>query len=293
MHAEAIRPTGTGIWSAGLRYGDPAEAADSTAELEELGYTAVWIPDVGGNVFEALERLLDSTRSITVATGILNLWFHPAQDVAREHARLVQAYGPRLLLGIGVSHRALIDNNQAGRYQKPLATMAAYLDGLDAASPPLHRSYRVLAALGPKMLELARDRAAGCHPYNVTPEHTRLAREALGPDALVLPEQAVAATEDPELARQLGRAHLAIYLGLPNYANNIRRLGFGDLDFADGGSDRLVDALVAWGDEATIRARLDEHRAAGADHVCIQVLSEAGMFPREEWRRLAPVLTAD
>src|SRR5262249_34480304 len=148
--------------------------------------------------------------------------------------------------------------------------------------------FRVLAALGPKMLELARDRAAGCHPYNVTVEHTHLAREAVGPDALVLPEQAVALTTDAEQARQLGRAHLAMYLSLPNYANNIRRLGFGDDDFADGGSNRLVDALVAWGDQETIMARVQEHRDAGADHVCIQVLSEAGMFPREEWRRLSP-----
>ncbi len=190
-----------------------------------------------------------------------------------------------------MSHQVLIDSQEPGRYQKPLTAMASYLDALDAADPPLDRSFRVLAALGPKMLELAKVRAAGCHPYNVTPEHTHLARQAVGPDALVLPEQAVALTTDADLARQLGRAHLAVYLGLPNYANNIRRLGFGDEDFADGGSDRLVDALVAWGDEAAIVARVQEHRQAGADHVCLQVLSEAGMFPRDEWRRLAPAVT--
>ncbi|MGH9045787.1 MAG: LLM class F420-dependent oxidoreductase, partial [Acidimicrobiales bacterium] len=258
-------------------------------ELEELGYSALWVPDVGGNLFEVLERLLGATNHTTIATGILNLWFHEAAGVAETHARFVETFGPRLLLGIGVSHQMLIDSQEAGRYQRPLSAMRTYLDGLDGADPSLDREYRVLAALGPKMLELARDRAAGCHPYNVTPDHTRLAREAVGPDALVLPEQAVALTSDADQARQLGRAHLAMYLNLPNYANNIRRLGFGDEDFADGGSDRMVDALVAWGDEAAIMARVQEHRDAGADHVCLQVLSEAGMFPREEWRRLAPV----
>jgi probable F420-dependent oxidoreductase len=282
------RPGGIGIWSAGLRYGDAAEAADAASELEELGYSALWVPDVGGNLFEVLEMLLGATRQATVATGILNLWFHEAAEVARTHARFVETYGPRLLLGIGVSHQMLIDSKEPGLYQKPLSAMRAYLDGLDGAEPALDRDFRVLAALGPKMLELARDRAAGCHPYNVTPEHTRLARQAVGPHALVLPEQAVVLTTDADVARQLGRTHLAIYLGLPNYANNIRRLGFGDEDFADGGSDRLVDALVAWGDEAAIMTRVKEHQDAGADHVCLQVLSEAGMFPREEWRRLAP-----
>jgi probable F420-dependent oxidoreductase len=282
------RPGGIGIWSAGLRYGDAAEAADAASELEELGYSALWVPDVGGNLFEVLEMLLGATRQATVATGILNLWFHEAAEVASTHARFVQTYGPRVLLGIGVSHQILIDSKEPGLYQKPLSAMRTYLDGLDGADPALDPHFRVLAALGPKMLELARDRAAGCHPYNVTPEHTRLARQAVGPHALVLPEQAAVLTTDADVARQLGRTHLAIYLGLPNYANNIRRLGFGDEDFADGGSDRLVDALVAWGDEGAIMARVKEHQDAGADHVCLQVLSEAGMFPREEWRRLAP-----
>jgi probable F420-dependent oxidoreductase len=282
------RPEGIGIWSAGLRYGDAAEAADAASELEELGYSALWVPDVGGDLFEVLERLLGATRHAVIATGILNLWFHEAAEVARTHARFVDTYGERLLLGIGVSHAPLVDSKEPGRYQKPLSAMRAYLDALDAADPPLDPARRVLAALGPKMLELAKERAAGCHPYNVTPEHTHLARQAVGPDALVLPEQAVALTTDADVARQLGRAHLAVYLGLPNYANNIRRLGFGDEDFADGGSDRLVDAMVAWGDEDAIMARVQAHSDAGADHVCLQVLSEAGMFPREEWRRLAP-----
>ena len=148
----------------------------------------------------------------------------------------------------------------------------------------------MLAALGPKMLEIARTRTAGTHPYNVTPEHTALAREALGPSALVLPEQAVVLTTDPEEGRRVGRQHLVHYFDLPNYTNNLRRLGFGDDDFTAGGSQRLVDALVAWGDEDAIAARVREHRDAGADHVCIQVLSDEAL-PRSAWRQLAPAVT--
>jgi probable F420-dependent oxidoreductase len=281
---------GTGVWSAGLRYGDPGQAADAAAELEELGYTALWIPDVGGDLFEAVDNLLAATKTITAATGILNLWMHTPEESAAAHARLTSERGDRFLAGIGVSHSMLIDAQEPGRYRKPLSAMAAYLEGLDAAATPLPRSHRVLAALGPKMLELARDRAAGAHPYNVTPEHTALARQAVGPDRLVLPEMAVALATDPERARTLGRAHLTTYLALPNYSNNLRRLGFGDDDFAEGGSDRMIDALVAWGDEDAIRAKVQEHRDAGADHVCIQVLSEEGMFPLADWRALAPAL---
>jgi probable F420-dependent oxidoreductase len=287
-----MRISGTGIWSAGLRYGDPAEAAEAAAELEELGYTALWIPDVGGDLFGAVERLLAGTKTAVVATGILNLWMHPAADTAEFHARMSDQHGERFLVGIGVSHQPLIDSKEPGRYRKPLSAMADYLDGLDSASQPLSPNDRVLAALGPKMLELARERAAGAHPYNVTPEHTATARRAVGPAKLVLPEQAVTLTTDPETGRRRGRQHLEHYLGLPNYTNNLRRLGFGDDDFAGGGSDRLIDALVAWGDEDAIAARIREHRDAGADHVCVQVLSDEGLFPRTDWRALAPALTA-
>jgi len=193
-------------------------------------------------------------------------------------------------VGIGVSHAPLIDAGEPGRYRRPLAAMAAFLDGLDQAPVPLAPARRVLAALGPKMLELARARSAGVHPYNVTPEHTAQARQAVGPDALVLPEQAVALTTDAETGRRLGRSHLIHYLALPNYTNNLRRLGFGDADFAEGGSDRLIDAMVAWGDEEAIRARIQEHYDAGADHVCIQALSDEAEFPLTTWRDLAPAL---
>jgi probable F420-dependent oxidoreductase len=289
-----MKLVGTGIWNAALRFGDPGEAAEAAAELEELGYTAVWIPDTGGDVFGAVEHLLRATRTITVATGILNLWMHSAEETASAHARLTAEYGDRFLVGIGVSHAPIIDADQPGRYSRPLSVTASFLDGLDAAAPPLSLDHRVLAALGPKMLELAAQRAGGVHPYNVTPEHTATARKVLGPSKLVLPEQAVALTTDAAAARQIGRSFLVHYLELPNYANNIRRLGFTDDDFANGGSDRLIDAIVAWGDEDAIASRIREHRDAGADHVCVQVLSEQGMLqlPRQAWRTLAPALTS-
>ena len=200
--------TGTGIWSPGLRYGDAAEAAEAAGELEELGYTGLWIPDVGGDLFGAVENLLGATKTVTVATGILNLWMHEARETAGFHADMTARHGPRFLVGIGVSHQVLIDSHESGRYKKPLSAMASYLDGLDAADPPLHSDDRVLAALGPRMLELARERAAGVHPYNVTPDHTHIAREAVGPGKLVLTELAVALSSDAEVGRALGRAHL-------------------------------------------------------------------------------------
>ncbi len=285
--------TGTGIWSAALRYGDPAVAADAATELEEQGWSALWIPDVGGDLFGAVGNLLGATTTTTVATGILNLWMHPAEETAAQYHSFVAEHGRRFLVGIGVSHAPLIDavNAEAGHYRRPLARTAAYLDGLDAASPPLPVDDRVLAALGPKMLELARDRSSGSHPYLVTPEHTALVRQGLGAGRLVAPEQAVVLSTDRTRARELARAHLAGYLQLPNYANNWKRIGFTDDDTAGGGSDRLVDALVAWGDEDALLARVQEHRDAGADHVCVQVLSDDLMTPtRDEWRRLAPAL---
>ncbi len=283
---------GTGIWSGLLRYGDAGETAALAAELEGLGYSALWVPDVGGDLFTPLGNLLGATTSATIATGILNVWMHTPEETAAEHARLTAEHGSRFLCGIGISHRPFIDHvNEPGTYQKPIATMSAYLDGLDAASTPLAPEDRVIAALGPKMLELARTRTAGTHPYLVTPELTKAARGGIGPDGLVASEQGVVLETDPTKAREIARLHLKTYLGLPNYSNNWKRQGFTDDDIADGGSDRLVDALVVWGDEATIAARVQEHRDAGANHVCIQVLTEDPReFPQEQWRALAPAL---
>jgi len=284
---------GTGVWSSALRYGDPAEIATAAAELESLGYSAMWIPDVGGDVFGPIGNLLAATRSATVATGILNLWLHTPEETAQQHAALTAAHGPRFLVGIGVGHRPSIDRVIAeGTYQQPLAHMAAFLDALDAADVPLAPQDRALAALGPKMLELAATRTAGAHPYLVTPEHSRIAREALGPDALVATEQGVVLETDPERARSIARTNVQRYMVLPNYTRNWMRLGFTDDDLADGGSDRLIDALVAWGDEAAIARRVQEHRDAGASHVCIQVLTDdPRALPIDELRALAPALT--
>jgi probable F420-dependent oxidoreductase len=288
----STRLAGTGIWSGMLRYGEPGPAAEAATELESLGYSALWIPDVGGDLFGALANLLGATSTVTIATGILNVWMHTADDAAAAHARLTAEHGPRYLCGIGISHRPFIDMvNAPGTYTKPVDTMAAYLDGLDAASTPLAVADRMLAALGPKMLELARTRTAGTHPYLVTPELTAMARAGIGPDGLVASEVGVVLETDPAKAREIARLHLQTYLALPNYANNWKRHGFTDDDIADGGSDRLVDALIGWGDEAAIAARVQQHRDAGADHVCVQVLtSDPRALPVAEWRTLAPVL---
>jgi probable F420-dependent oxidoreductase len=283
--------TGVGIYNTSLRFGDPAEIPDAASELEELGYTGLWIPDVGGPVFEAVELLLSATSAITVATGILNLWMHSPEETAAAHARLTDSYGDRIMIGIGVSHAERIDQDQPGRYTRPLEATRSYLDGLDAAPIPLAREHRSLAALGPKMLELAATRTAGVHPYNVTAEHTAIARAALGSSGLVMPEQTVALTNDADTARRLGRRYLTHYLTLPNYVNNWFRLGFDESDLDGGGSDRLIDALVAWGDESKIVGRVQDHFDAGANHVCIQVLTDAPGFPLTDWRALAPALT--
>ncbi|HKE80082.1 MAG TPA: LLM class F420-dependent oxidoreductase [Solirubrobacteraceae bacterium] len=280
--------TGTGIWSRELRFHeDEGAIAEAAAELEELGYSALWLPGSrGGDIFGACERVLDATSRVPVATGIVNVWMHEPAASAAAHARLTSAHPGRFLLGIGISHAALIE-----QYRRPLATMRDYLDGLDAADPPVPVDERVIAALGPRMLALSAERTAGTHPYLVTPEHSRIAREAVGPGKLVAPEQTVVLETDSAHARERGRGFLAGYLAMPNYTNNLRRLGFGDEDVADGGSDRLVDAVVAWGEPEAIAARVAEHLAAGADHVCIQVAGVArGELPLAQWRALAPML---
>ena len=282
--------SGIGVWSSQLRYSDPGEAAESAAELEELGFEALWIPDVGGPVMDAVENLLASTKQVVIATGILNLWMHEPSDVAAKYAALTAAHGDRFLLGIGVSHAPLVDSKEPGRYRKPLAATRGFLDALDAAEQPVPVENRVLAALGPKMLELAATRSRGAHPYLVTPDHTRQAREGLGDGPLLLPEQTVLLTDDRAAARAVGTDWLRAYLALPNYANNLLRSGFSEDDLASV-SDRLFDAIIAWGDEDAVVKRVNEHRAAGADHVCVQVLTaDQTEFPRDQWRRLAAAI---
>jgi probable F420-dependent oxidoreductase len=285
-----VQLVGTGIWAHQLRYADPGEIAESAALLDELGFSALWIPDVGGDVFASAEVLLRAAPRAAVATGVLNIWMHEPADVAAQLARWDAAWRERFVLGLGVSHSALIDHGNPGRYSKPYTRMVEYLDGLDRPQPPVTEDARLLAALGPRMLELARDRAAGAFPYFVPPEHVAAARAALGPSPVLAVELAVVLDTDAVSARATARNHTGIYVTLPNYTNNLRRFGYEDDDFTGAGSDRLVDAIVAWGDLDTIRARVQLMRDAGADHVCVQLIPRDERTMRSDWRELASAL---
>ncbi|MFE9367117.1 TIGR03620 family F420-dependent LLM class oxidoreductase [Streptomyces sp. NPDC006978] len=226
-----------------------------------------------------------ATRTVTVATGILSIWDHTAEEVAAGIAAIGAGSRGRFVLGLGVSHGPMVP-----QYSKPYSAMVGYLDALDAATPPVGPESRVLAALGPKMLKLATGRALGAHPYLVTAEHTAEARAALGPDALLAPELSVVLDTDTDRARTTARNMLAMYLQLPNYTDNLLRLGFSESDFDGGGSTRLLDALFALGDAGRVKARTQEYLDAGADHVALQVLTAeegGGGLPRAEWRELA------
>jgi probable F420-dependent oxidoreductase len=279
----AIGPLG--VWSRGLRYNlERAAARDAACELEALGYTAIWLPDVGGDVLGAAAELLEATNSIAIATGVLNIWLHEPVEVAARTAELERSYPGRFLLGLGASHAAVVPD----RYARPLSSMASYLDALDGAPQPVPVPQRLLAALGPRMLELARDRSGGAHPYLVPPEHTRRARLTLGADRLLAVEQSVLLGSDVGHGRERARAFVADYMRLPNYVNNLKRLGYPDQDLAP--SDRLTEQLVAWGDVEAIAERVRAHLRAGADHVCVQVIDAGDELPLEQWRRLAPTL---
>jgi probable F420-dependent oxidoreductase len=280
-----------GIWSGQLRRGDPEQTRDAAAELDQLGFSGLWIPGgAGGDVLGDAQRLLGATKRAVVATGILNVWMHEPADVAAGHARLTSEHPGRFLLGLGVSHAPLVKRTDQ-TYRRPLAKMIEYLDQLDAATPPVLRSERALAALAPRMLELARDRTAGAHPYLVNPEHTAMARAVLGGGPLLAPEQKVVLDTDADRARAVARQHLSRYLQLPNYTNNFLRTGFSEEEIARGGSDRLVDGVVAWGDVDAVAARVKAHHDAGADHVCLQVLlADDTALPMAEWRRLGEAL---
>lgn len=274
---------GRGVWSGELRYGDAAEAAADAAALEAWGYAAAWIPDVGGPLFEAFDNLLAATSTMTIASGVCNVWHHPPTEVGEWWAGLTDAHRDRVMLGIGISHGPLIGEH----YGRPLATMAEYLDGLDAVGFPVGQ--RCIAALGPKMLELARDRTAGSHPYLVPPEHTAFARDILGPDRGLYVEQGVVLETDADAARAVAKAAVGFYLTLPNYVNNWKRFGYTDEEI-QGCADRFIDEIFVWGDADAINERLDAHRAAGADHVCVQVLGASGApgGNRAVWEALAP-----
>lgn len=277
-----------------------SEARQAAQEAESLGYGALWIPEtVGRDPFLLAAMLLDSTESIPLATGIANIYARDAMTTANVMRTLEEAHPGRFLMGLGVSHHTLVNWVRKHDYSKPLTFMREYLDFMDASmwraavgSTELPGN-AVLAALGPKMLELAATRTAGAHPYFTTPEHTATAREVMGAEALLAPEQMCVLNTDADEARAIARKNMAVYLSLPNYANNLKRLGFTDADIDDGATDRLVDAIVVWGDEDAIAARVAEHHAAGADHVCVQVLTADPRDTdavRDGWRRLAPAL---
>jgi probable F420-dependent oxidoreductase len=285
-NAAALNLGRIGIWSTGIRFG--ADGIEAAVELERLGFGTVWIPGgIDDGVLASLEALLAATGKLKFATGIINIWKHEPAELAAWWERQ-GANQERLLLGLGVSHAPLIGEG----WNRPLARMAEFLDGLSSAGMASDRL--CLAALGPKMLELSARRTAGAHPYMVTPGHTAEARRILGPEALLAPEQGVVLESDPAKARAIAREFVGHYAQLPNYANSWRREGFSDTEI-EALDDRLIDALIAWGDVAAISARLDEHFAGGADHVCVQVIGEGGMRPdnardRAVWRELATLL---
>jgi probable F420-dependent oxidoreductase len=284
-----------GVWLGPIALAPAAEARAAIARIEELGYGAAWFGEAP-NTREALSHaalLLGASERVVIATGIANIWVRDATAAINGANTLNEAWDERFLLGLGVSHAPIV-NSRGHNYEKPLTAMRAYLEAIDRHThgPPSgeHPSPILLAALRPKMLELARDRTAGAHPYFVPPAHTAKARAVLGSLPLLAPEQVVVLEADPARAREIGRKHMAIYLMLPNYVENLRTLGFDDRDFADGGSDRLVDAIVAWGEEEAIVARVREHLDAGADHVAIQAYAEDARGSLGALERLAPAL---
>jgi probable F420-dependent oxidoreductase len=293
MAQQAMQLGAFGVWTFQLDVLPAARAQETVAELEELGYGAVWYGEAVGR--EALTKaglFLAGTKRIVIATGIANIYGRDPVTMAAAQKTLFEAYPDRFLLGLGVSHIPLVETVRGHRYDKPVPAMRAYLDAMDQAPyqavPPPSKPPRVLAALGPKMLQLSAERANGAHPYNTIPKHTAEARALLGPGPYLCPEQAVILQTDSAKARAIARKFLAIYLGLPNYTNNWLRLGFQEADFSDGGSDKLIDAMIAWGDLKSVVNRIREHHSAGADHVCIQVLTDdPKTFPIREYREIA------
>jgi probable F420-dependent oxidoreductase len=293
----SVDPGRVGLWTHVLDAMPMRQAQEQVAELAELGYGTVWIPEaVGRDPLVASSLLLAGSSEIVLGTGIASIWARDAMAMAAGHKTITEAFPGRFLLGLGVSHQPAVDFLRGHSYDKPLSRMRSYLDAMDSslfmAAEPATPPVRLLAALGPKMLELAATRAGGAHPYFVPVEHTAVARESMGEGPLLCVEQAVVLETDPSTAREIARRHTSIYLTLPNYTNNLKRFGWTDDDIADGGSDALTDAIVAWGDIDTVRARVQAHHDAGADHVCVQVIGADDQAVPGHWRELAPALLA-
>ncbi|MEV4166886.1 TIGR03620 family F420-dependent LLM class oxidoreductase [Nonomuraea dietziae] len=269
-----------GVWHPSFSRAPAPLAREAAARLDELGYATLWLNEGPGSrePFAAAAMLLAATSKIKIGTGIANIWARDATAMAAGRSTLGEAHPGRFLLGIGVSHGSLV-SWRGHEYGKPLTAMRAYLDGMNQAADSVIKggdAPLLLAALRPKMLELSRDRADGAHSYLVPAEHTVMAREILGRDRLLVPEVGVVLERDPAKARAIAREHMSYYLTLPNYVNNLRHLGYTDDDLADGGSDRLADAIVGWGDEEAVVARVRAHLDAGADQVAIQPLTAGG-----------------
>ncbi len=279
-----------GVWY--FLEGMPAAAAAEAAQrIESLGYSALWIPEtIGRHPFAHASWLLANTESLVVATGIANIYHRePGVTLAAQNT-LNEQSGGRFLLGMGVSHKPLVEGVRGLNYGPPVATMRTYLEGMANAPyqgiAPATKPATVIAALGPKMLQLARDACDGAHPYFSSPDHTAMASEILGPEKMLCVEQKIILEEDPAKARELARPVAQMYLGLPNYRNNWLRMGLDDADLENGGSDKFIDATFAWGSLAKIRERLEEHYAAGATHVCIQPVNPSGQMGDLHWQAL-------
>ena len=283
-----------GIWTIDLDRLPAAASRDYVRALESLGFQALWIGEGLGSkeAFANAAVLLAASQRLIIATGIANIWARDAIAMANGARTLVDGYPDRFLLGLGVSHAPTV-TTRGQTYAKPVEHMQGYLDAMDAAPyiGPKVEAPRVLAALGPRMLRLSADRALGAHPYFVPIEHTTIARKELGEGPLLAVEQATVLSNDPAIARATARRHMKRYLDLENYTNNLRRLGWNDADLGNGGSDKLVDAIVAWGDAGAIQARVAEHRKRGADHVCLQVLrTDLAAPPTRELEAIAKVV---
>jgi len=283
-----------GLWHGGFDAFPASRVREAVAEIEELGWPCVWIPEtVARDPFVAAGIMLGATTGLKIATGIASIWARDAMTTANASKTLNEAYEGRFLLGLGVSHHTITEWVRKHDYSKPLSTMRTYLERMDASMfkgvEPAEPTTRVIAALGPKMLALGAELTDGVHPYFAPVEHTGVARDVVGPDKIVATEQMVVLETDPATAREVARANMKVYVGLPNYANNLIRSGFSE-DEITNLDDRLVDAIVAWGTIDDVTTRIRAQHDAGASHVCVQVLRSDREMPSAEWRELASAL---
>lgn len=280
-----------GIWQGVLDAHPAGVVRDVVAELDEAGWPTMWIPEtVSRDPFVSAAIMLGATNNMQVATGIASIWARDPMTTANASLTLNEAYDSRFVLGLGVSHHTLTEWVRKHDYSKPLTKMREYLERMDASMfhgvKPEQPTMRLLAALGPKMLELSATAADGAHPYFVPVEHTEIARTIIGPDAYLATEQMIVLETDPTKAREIAREHMAVYLGLPNYANNLMRLGYSE-DEITNADDRVVDAIVAWGTLDDVLGRVKAHHDAGANHVCVQVLeADRTAVPLDAWRAI-------